>query len=86
MDRIRRRVILLSSFRRVVSGLLVSYSWIVFDGGQITFLHLDFPDRASFVLPWMDDGTVYRCLPCHGCIDTVEAQGVVALVASGGDV
>ena len=49
-------------------------------------LRLDFPDRASFVLPWMDDGTVYRCLPCHGRIDTVEAQGVVALVASGGDV
>ena len=79
-------MILLSSFRRVVSVLLVSYSWIVFDGGQITFLHLDFPDRASFVLPWMDGGTVYRCLLCHGCIDTAEAQGVVALVASGGDV
>ena len=79
-------MILLSSFRRVVSGLLVSYSWIVFDGGQITFFVWIFPTVLRLCFRGWMTGRSTGVYLVMGVIDTVEAQGVVALVASGGDV
>ena len=84
LNRIWRRVILQSSFvSSFVAFSCPTRGSISAEGGLRSSLDFNHAFvRASVV--W-DDEAVYRYLRRHGCIDTVEVRGVVALVASGGD-